>query len=40
LILAVELNRTLVLPRLLLDGSQPSDGQDSDDDSVGSVEFG
>jgi hypothetical protein len=40
LILAVELNRTLVLPRLLLDRSRASDGQDSDDDSVGSVEFG
>lgn len=40
LILAVELNRTMVLPRLLLDGSQPTDAQDSEDGFAGSVEFG
>jgi hypothetical protein len=34
LVLAAELNRTLVLPRLLLDRSHARDGQDSDDSYV------
>ena len=47
IVLAVELNRTMVLPRVVLDGSLPADDDESDEEGAdvgdsfsGSVEFG